>query len=318
MKKLLFLANPLSGKTEGQKIKGKLISILKNYLPANEYDIVITELNMQNQLSHICTDYEKVVAAGGDGTIANIIQVMVSLGWKQKIGIIPLGTGNDLARSLGLLKILDNGGLESLVKIILKGKTKQLDILEVNNRYTCINYFGMGSDAGILRDFEEIRKDASNQYLFRWEMGKLVYVFLGLRHLNDKIPPGTEILFRSENNKEVHKCFDSEIRAIVISNISSYGGGTCLSSKAQTDDGLFEITVIKNIKEWALLHLARFTGKPVNIICPGINQFQADRVEILFPETIFCQADGEIIEGLSKTEKKIAIKIKSYVDIIVP
>lgn len=318
MKKLLFLINPLSGKTEGQKIEGKLIPILKNHLPSKEYDIVATEPDMLNQLSHIRTDYEKVVAAGGDGTIANIIQVMVSLGWKQKIGIIPLGTGNDLARSLGLLKTSYSDGLESLIKIILKGKTKQLDILEVNNWYTCINYFGVGSDAGILRDFEGIRKDVSNQYLFRWGMGKLVYAFLGLRHLNDKISPGTEFLFRSENNKEVYKCFDSGICAILISNISSYGGGTCPSSKAQIDDGLFEVTVIKNIKEWVLLHLARFTGKPVNIICPGINQFQTDRVELSFPESTFCQIDGEIISGLSETKKKITVRVKSQVDMIVP
>ena len=96
---------------------------------------------MQDQLSHICTDYEKVVAAGGDGTISNIIQAMTGLGWKQKIGIIPLGTGNDLARSLGVLETAETGGLESLIKIILKGKTKQLDILEVNNKYICVNYF---------------------------------------------------------------------------------------------------------------------------------------------------------------------------------
>ena len=119
MKKLLLLTNPVSGKTEGQKIKGKLFSILKKHLPSKEYDIVPTELDMKDQLSNISTGYEKVVAAGGDGTISNIIQAMEGLGWKQKIGIIPLGTGNDLARSLGILEAAKNGGLENLIKIIV-------------------------------------------------------------------------------------------------------------------------------------------------------------------------------------------------------
>jgi len=90
------------------------------------------------------------------------------------------------------------------------------------------------------------------------------------------------------------------------------------SSKARTDDKVFEVTIIKSIKEWAALHLSRFTKKQLNIICPEVDQIQTDKVEILLPETAFCQVDGETIEGLSQTEKKITVKIKSQVDIIVP
>ena len=56
MKKVLFLINSLSGKTEGQKIKEKLFSILKNHLSSKEYDIVATEPDMKDQLSNISTD----------------------------------------------------------------------------------------------------------------------------------------------------------------------------------------------------------------------------------------------------------------------
>jgi YegS/Rv2252/BmrU family lipid kinase len=318
MKKLLLLTNPLSGKREGQKIKGKLFSILKNHLPSKEYDIVATEPDSKDQLSHICPDYEKVIAAGGDGTISNIIQAMTGLGWKQKIGIIPLGTGNDLARSLGILETAETGGLESLIKIILKGKTKQLDILEVNNKYICVNYFGLGNDAAILNDFNAFRTNESNRLIFKYSLGKAVYVFVGVKRLNYKIPAGTILSCNRADSEQIQINFDSSIRAILISNISSYGGGAIPSSKAQTDDRVFEVTIIKSIKEWAALHLSRFTKKQLDIVCPGISQIQTDRVEILLPETTFCQADGEIIEGLSEIEKKIVVKIKSYVDIIVP
>ena len=91
-----------------------------------------------------------------------------------------------------------------------------------------------------------------------------------------------------------------------------------LSSKARTDDRIFEVTIIKSVKEWAALHLSRFAKKQLDIICPEVDQIQTDRVEISLPETTFYQADGEIIESLSQTEKKIIVKIKSYVDIIVP
>jgi YegS/Rv2252/BmrU family lipid kinase len=318
MKKLLFLTNPLSGKTEGQKIDGRLSSILKNHLPSKEYDIVATEPDIQNQLSHICTDYEKVVAAGGDGTISNIIQAMVSLGWKQKLGIIPLGTGNDLARSLGVLETAENGGLENLIKIILKGKTKQLDILEVNNKHICVNYFSLGNDAAILNDFNAFRTNESNRLIFKYSLGKVVYAFAGVKRLNYKIPAGTILSCNRADSEQIQINFDSSIRAILISNISSYGGGAMLSSKARTDDRIFEVTIIKSVKEWAALHLSRFTKKQLDIMCPEVDQVQTNRVDVLLPETTFCQADGEIIEGLSEIEKKIVVKIKSYVDIIVP
>ncbi len=318
MKKLLLLTNPVSGKTEGQKIKGKLFSILKNHLPAKEYDIVATEPDMKDQLSNICMGYEKVVAAGGDGTISNIIQAMEGLGWKQKIGIIPLGTGNDLARSLGILEAAKSGGLENLIKIILKGKTKQLDILEVNNKYTCINYFSLGNDAGILNDFNTFRGDESNRLFFKYSLGKAVYAFAGIKRLRYEIPAGTALSYNRDNSRQIQINFNSSIRAILISNISSYGGGAMLSSKARTDDRIFEVTIIKSFKEWAALHLSRFVKKQLDIICPEVDQIQTDRVELLLPEATFCQTDGEIIKSLSQAEKKINVKVKSYIDIIVP
>ena len=273
---------------------------------------------MKDQLSNISTGYEKVVAAGGDGTISNIIEAMEGLGWKQKIGIIPLGTGNDLARSLGILEAAKSGGLENLIKIILKGKTKQLDILELNNKYTCVNYFSLGNDAGILNDFNAFREDESNRILFKYSLGKAVYVFAGIKRLRYKIPAGTALTYNRDDSRQIQINFNSSIRAILISNISSYGGGAMLSSKARIDDGIFEVTIIKSVKEWAALHLSRFTKKQLDIICPEVDQIQTDRVEILLPETTFCQRDGEIIESFLQAEKKVIVKIKLCIDIIVP
>jgi len=218
MKKVLFLTNPLSGKVEGKNIKGKLVSILKNHLPANEYDIVATEPDSKGQLSRICPDYEKVVAAGGDGTMSNIIHAMVSLGWKQKVGILPFGTGNDLARSLGILEAAENSGLENLIKIILKGKTTQLDILEVNNKYICVNYFGVGNDAAILNDFNKFRTNESNRLIFKYALGKVVYAFAGIKRLNYKIPAGAALSYGRDDSRQIQINFDSSIRAILLSS----------------------------------------------------------------------------------------------------
>lgn len=315
MKKLLFLINPLSGKTEGQNIQEKLVSILSHYLPRYRYDIVKTEPDIKKQLKAITEGYETVVAAGGDGTISGIIHTLITLERKPKIGVIPIGTGNDLARSLGLLAMKD---LETLVRVILKGKTAKVDVLTVNNHYVCVNYMGLGNDARILSDFENIRRNPANRYLFKGSMGKAVYAFAAIRCLTHKIPRGAELSFVTRHKEQQKRVLDTRVRGILISNIKSYGGGTIPSSRSRTDDGLFEVTVVRNMKEWAMLHLARVFKKPVNIMCPGMLQFQAAQADISLPAPAFCQVDGEIIGALSETKKNISIRMHSQVEMVVP
>lgn len=315
MKKLLILINPLSGKTEGQGIQEKLVSTLSRYLPRNRYDIVRTEPDIRKQLKEMSKEYETVVAAGGDGTISGIIHALVTLERDLKIGVIPIGTGNDLARSLGLTAFKD---LEALIKIVLKGKTQKMDVLMVNNEHICVNYTGLGNDARILNDFEKIRQDPQNRYLFRGSMGKAVYAVAGIRSLTHKIPAGVEFSLLTHKNELKKGILETNVRAIIISNINSYGGGTMISSQARTDDGFFEVTVIRNKKEWAMLHLARFFKKPVDRLCPGIVRFQARQADISLPAPTFCQVDGEIMKDISETGKPVSVRVHSQVEMVVP
>jgi len=315
MKKLLFLINPLSGKTEGRNIHEKLVSILSHHLPRHGYDIVKTEPDIKKQLKDMAEGYETVVAVGGDGTISSVIHTLITLERTSPIGVIPIGTGNDLARSLGLLAIKD---LESLVRVVLKRKTEKVDVLTVNNHYVCVNYMGFGNDARILSDFEKIRRNPANHHLFKGSMGKAVYAFAAIWSLTHKIPRGAELSFVTQKKERQKRVLDTRVRGILISNINSYGGGTIPSSRSRTDDGLFEVTVVRSMKEWAVLHLARVFKKPVNVLCPGMLQFQAMQADISLPAPAFCQVDGEIIGALSETKKTISIRMHSPVEMVVP
>ncbi len=61
------------------------------------------------------------MVAGGDGTVSQVVKVIDRLEKKPKLGIIPIGTGNDLANSIGILHIYESQGLGALLKIILRG-----------------------------------------------------------------------------------------------------------------------------------------------------------------------------------------------------
>ena len=119
MKKALFLINAVTGRPAGKTIKESIVSELKGVLARDHYDTVFTEANIVGQIRNIAHDYETVVVVGGDGTMHQVVQGIVGLKNKPKAGIIPTGTGNDLARSLGILSFFKSHGLHALLELIL-------------------------------------------------------------------------------------------------------------------------------------------------------------------------------------------------------
>ena len=157
MKKALFLINPVSGKLSGQSLKDCIVTELNGVLDRGSYDIDYSEKDIEKQCKNILSNYEIVVVAGGDGTISQIVKVITRLEKKPKLGIIPIGTGNDLANSIGILHLYKSQGLGALLKMILKCKVMRMDVLSLGNKFMFTNYFGIGNDAKISNDFDRLR-----------------------------------------------------------------------------------------------------------------------------------------------------------------
>ena len=131
MKKILFLINPVSGKLLGTRLSEYIISELSGVVERDSFDIKYSEKDIEKQCENLLSKYEIVVVAGGDGTISQVVKVITRLERKPKLGIIPIGTGNDLANSFGILHIYKSHGLGALLKIILRCKVAKLDILSL-------------------------------------------------------------------------------------------------------------------------------------------------------------------------------------------
>jgi len=119
VKKLLFLINPLSGSGKGKLLAKEIASEMQGRMPAHEYDIVYTTPEATRQARNLASQYETVIAAGGDGTLNQIACGIIESGKTPRMGIIPLGTGNDFARSLGLIDIVKRKGLSGLIDLFL-------------------------------------------------------------------------------------------------------------------------------------------------------------------------------------------------------
>jgi diacylglycerol kinase family enzyme len=104
----------------------------------------------------------------------------------------------------------------------------------------------------------------------------------------------------------------------LITNTKYYAGGVDISSNCKIDDGKFEVTVIRGIREWVYMLFAMLLKKPLNTISHSLVQFQTDRLELEFIGDTFCQVDGEKYDSFAKCKKKMSVRVASSCEIIVP
>ena len=318
MKKVLFLINPVSGKLAGQTLKDCIISELNGVLDRGRFDIEYSERDIEKQCNNHLSNYEILVVAGGDGTISQIVKVIAGLEKKPKLGIIPIGTGNDLANSVGILHIYKSQGLGALLKMILRCNVAKMDILGLGNKFIFTNYLGIGSDAKISCDFNRLRLKPVFRKICRCISNRAFYGLLVLKNIFYRISFDIKINYQSGPLKTEAITLNKGVREILITNTTIYAGGVELSSKCRMDDGKFEVTVIRGMWEWIHLFFALLYKKPLDTITRNLIQFQTNRLELNFTGDTFCQVDGEKYDRFAKGEKKLLVNVVSSCEIIVP
>ncbi|MHC4320988.1 MAG: diacylglycerol/lipid kinase family protein [Planctomycetota bacterium] len=317
MKKVLFLINPASGKLAGQSLKDCIISELDGVLDRGCFDIEYSARDIDKQCNNHLSNYETVVVAAGDGTISQIVKVIAGLEKKPKLGIIPIGTGNDLANSLGILHLYKSQGLGALLKMILRCKVVKMDILGLGNKFIFLNYLGIGSDAKVSCDFDRLRYMPIFRNICSCFLNKAFYGLLALKNIFYRIPFNVEIRYENEHSTTEIISLNKGLCEIVITNTKIYAGME-LSSKCSMGDGKFEVTVIRGTWEWIHLLFALLFKKPLDTIIRNLMQFQTDRLELNFAGDTFCQIDGEKYDSFAKGEKRLLVNVVSSCEMIVP
>ena len=161
MLKFIFLINPISGGGQGKLIYKYLPEIMESMgFQENEWRAEFTRSeDVVSQIDGAIKTTDTLIAVGGDGTVSTVFSVLLDSGLSDsvKIGVIPLGTGNDLARVLNLYKPFINKGLLFLVRSLIMASAQPLDVWKVNGKFALANYFSSGIDARIAHDFNKAR-----------------------------------------------------------------------------------------------------------------------------------------------------------------
>lgn len=299
MYKFVFLINPISGGGQGKVIHKFLPEIMTslNYTD-DQWKAEFTNIDgLDKQISDALASTETLVAVGGDGTVSSVLSVMVSSEYakKVKIGLIPLGTGNDLARVLNLYKPYVDKGLLFLVRRLLQAKARPFDIWKVNDRIAFANYFSGGIDARIAHDFNRARANGefnSNSVV----VNKLHYVKSFFADRSYRLKKG-KLAFVDQEGKTWQKVLDGH-RTVIVGNIPSFASGANPFYKSDMADGLLEVVCVPNMFMFLLAIAVGTVPVLGNFIKRNfLKTHKANSVELEFDENEFLQLDGEDLSG---------------------
>ncbi|PKL48033.1 MAG: hypothetical protein CVV42_11155 [Candidatus Riflebacteria bacterium HGW-Riflebacteria-2] len=220
-----------------------------------------------------------VAAAGGDGTINNLLNALAPAG---VLGIIPAGTANVIGRELGIpLKIGD------AVKTLVTGAVQQVDTAVCDGR-KYLFVAGFGFDAAVAGSVGGWRKKL---------LGRAAYHLAGLLSFITYRPPKLTITCDG-------KCYKGSYA--LIANMRRYGGELFFAPQARFDDGILDLVLLKRFSAGSLLRLLNFAR--------GNGRFPADVAESVQGRHFIVEADrptpyqldGEVFPAAKRFEIALA------------
>jgi diacylglycerol kinase (ATP) len=227
--------------------------------------------DMARLIHQYCREVDFVVIGGGDGTMNAVAGALAETG--LPLGILPMGTANDLARTLKI-----PFDVEEAAQILVEGRTHRIDLGLVNGRYFFnIANIGLGV---------QVKKNLSYEAKQLW--GVLSYATGLIKALKTFRP------FRAEIACDGHIHRVTSIQ-IAVGNGRHYGGGMTVSEQAQIDDGTCYLYSVKPSSLWEVAKSAfAFRSGQFRAHHP-VDLDQGRNIEIKTNRRMAVTADGELV-----------------------
>ena len=216
-------------------------------------------------------DFDLVIVCGGDGTLNSAARGVLATG--LPMGILPMGTANDLARTL---EISEN--LLSAADVIIAGRTRRVDLGEVN-RHPFFNVASIGLSADLANG---LTREAKR----RW--GKLGYALAALKVLARARPFKATII--SARGEEKVKTLQ-----IAVGNGRHYGGGTVIEENAAIDDGHLDLYSLEQDNVFKLLLLFGHFRRGTHGAWEEVRTDKSVEFDIRTKEPMPVNTDGDIV-----------------------
>ncbi|WP_069167829.1 diacylglycerol kinase [Nocardia altamirensis] len=283
------VTNPLAGLGKGHDVAGAALARLR------ERGAEITEVRaasaaesvrlVRDSIQHGRQD--AVVCIGGDGLVNVLLPAVAQTG--VPLGMIPAGTGNDLARELGI----PTDDPVAAADAVLDGRTRTIDLGRIDSPTPdstpmwFATVTGTGFDARVT-----LRANA-----MRWPRGRLRYTLAALAEISGRftVPYRVELtgaVTEGLTNPGAGALLETDAVMVAVGNTRTYGGGMLICPDAVLDDGLLDLTVVGALSRGEMLRLlpALSAGKRQNH--PEVKQYRAAAITLTAPGAP-ATADGE-------------------------
>jgi len=228
----------------------------------------------------------RIVVAGGDGSLHAVIAALHRRHELQRsvVGLLPMGTGNDFARGVGVP--LD---IEEAARVLLDGKPREMDLIVDEVGEIVVNSVHVGAGANASRRGHRWKKRLGSVGVGKVNLGKLGYpIGAAMTAWNPPI-----IRVRIEVDGEVVVDLDEPILMAAVGNGPSVGGGAELTPEADARDGRFDVMVSRSTGPGArLMYVARL-GFGTHHKRDDVSYLRGKQVSVS-GGPFWCSADGEI------------------------
>jgi len=275
MKQFHFIVNPTAGGGAAQAAFAKVAALLdERGIP---YSSVFTSAHGEATAlaaQAVKTGHTCIVAVGGDGTVHEVASALVHS--EAVLGIIPCGTGNDLAKSLSI----PTDPMQAL-EVLLTGEVICMDAASANDMVFC-NAAGFGFDVEVLRHMRRYNKHFRG--ILPYLLG-LLRAWFALRR--------TQITLTANGS-------DVSCRSLIVcaANGSYFGGGMQVAPLADVKDGLLDVCVIHNVTHFTVLNFLRAFVKGRHVeekYKKYVHYFKTESFTVSSGEPCPVQLDGEIV-----------------------
>jgi diacylglycerol kinase (ATP) len=276
-REIALLTNPAAGHGRGPRTA----AIARPRLEEGGFrvrDLVGRDADEAQDLAHgaVAAGVDALVVVGGDGLVHVAVQALA--GTPTRLGIIPSGHGNDVARSLGLPR----ADPQLAADVVVGSRTRRIDLARCGTTYF-VTVLAAGFDAAVNR-----RADAMT-----WGRGQLRYTLATIAELRVFTP----LTYTLELDGEVQEV---EAMLVAVANGSTYGGGLRIAHGASLDDGWLDVVVVRAMSRFDLVRTypRLFSGRHVRH--PKYESHRVRSVTVAGPG-IDGYADGERVGALPLT-----------------
>jgi diacylglycerol kinase (ATP) len=276
--RIVLIVNPAAGSAQDRSP----IDDASTRLRHAGHDVNVRETAGQGDAARLAADALDggaglVVAAGGDGTLNEVVNAVAAMpgGLAQcALGLLPVGTGNDFARTLGIDEV------PAAVQALVDGATRQVDLVQLDGR-VFLNASAGGFTAETSSQVTSGLKQA---------VGKLAYLIGGARAFLEYEPVRTRV-------EVAWRTFELDLQLFAVCNGAYIGGGHQLAPSACPDDGEMEVCLVRASSAFDFLALLPRLSTGGHVEDDDVAYFRAREVTLDFARPIKVNTDGEVLEA---------------------